>query len=337
MNVRLTLICALVVACTGTTIYGQTQSTSSANPYYSSMKKKLTFYTNFTSKVSKIEFSGISGTPALKYQPNENINMGFGLSYRWLSISTSFNFKPLNRDDTLYGKTKCFGIDVDIYGKTMIWMFNIQTYDGYYWANPNKYDGFRDWNIKDSVPLRPDIKTGHYNIKAIYAFNHQKYSAKAAFTNSERQTKSAGSMLIGGYSTAFYMGADSATPVPPELRDRFPKSGTLAALISLNQGTSLGYAYTVVIKKSFYISAAWMLGFAPQYAIYFDVSNSKVEDDLTLSLKSHARFAIGFDKETFYIGFSAIADNVLMKKGVNCGYTRLRFIYGKRFDVGKRR
>ena len=84
--------------------------------------------------------------------------------------------------------------------------------------------------------------------------NSNKFSYRAAITQNDWQTKSAGSVLFGG---EVYYGAvkgDSAL-VPAKVTALFEQAG-IEKINFFSIGPGVGYAYTLVVSKNFFISAS---------------------------------------------------------------------------------
>lgn len=311
------------------------KDTSYLNPdYVSSFYGKLGIYAYGISKYSTFEFNDTENRKSLAYKPNENLNFGLGLNYKWMGIGLAFNFGAINNDNDLYGKTQSLDLQVDLYSKKWVWSGNFQVYSGYYWSNPDKF--FNNWSIKDSVVIRPDIVTFNFGFGGIYTVNSEKFSLKSAFVNTEWQKKSAGSLLIGGFMSLYAMSASSSL-VPVQLYSEYPNSVDMASVSSLNLGSAVGYAYTLVIRKHFYINLALMLGLNLQGVSAFDLEGEELGHDNHISSNFHSRFAIGYNHEKYYFGLSAASDGFLLRNPndteFSYGYGKVRFFYGRRFTL----
>ncbi len=84
--------------------------------------------------------------------------------------------------------------------------------------------------------------------------NKEKFSYRAATIQNEWQKKSAGSVLYGGELYYGSITGDSAL-VPSKIQSGFPQAG-MTKMRYFSVGPGVGYAYTVVIEKHFYIMAS---------------------------------------------------------------------------------
>lgn len=311
--------------------------------YIDSYKNKLTLFAYGITKSSSFEFIDNEQNKRIRYDPNENLNFGLGFNYKWMGFSAAFNFGAINNDDDIYGKTKHpFTLQLDIFPKG--WLLNVylQTYQGYYWSNPEDFNSHFNlaWNANDSLLIRPDMSTVSFGISGFYAFNKNKFSYLAAYANTEQQKKSAGSFLLGGAFSLY--GINAEDPILPEqLEHLYPNSYTINKLNSTLFGLLAGYSYTLVIKKHFYANAAILVGLN-----YQKVSTYNLNDNTTpgaifhkASTNSVTRFSMGYSKARYYFGIYASAANYLLQSNDQVSFlhtdSKFRFFYGRRFNVGK--
>lgn len=309
---------------------------SPENVYYESLDDKLTIYLYGITKLNQFQLKNAEKKDLIRYKPNERLNLGLGFNYRWLGIGAAFNFKFINRDDHIYGKTNSFDLQVDLFTSKMLFNANLQSYKGYYWNNVNDY--YPDWNIRDSVIIRPDVSTNSLGANGIYIFNHRKFSFRSAFAYTERQKQSAGSWIAGGYFSMYGVNADSSL-VPGLLHPSYPVYDSLTKLTSLNIGGAFGYSYTFVVRQKFFINSTLMIGISLQANEALDLYNNDLGSVAIPSVKSHFRLAVGFNNEKCFYGVSFVIDSYLVQNKSKSEFTynqgKLRIFYGRRFSLGK--
>src|SRR5690349_1267228 len=54
------------------------------------------------------------------YRPNANINLGFGVNYKFIGINIGIKLPFLNDDDDRYGKTKLIDLQSHLYLRKMV-------------------------------------------------------------------------------------------------------------------------------------------------------------------------------------------------------------------------
>lgn len=311
-------------------------SRDSTNSNIESYSDKLGIYAYGISKFSNFELKGEDQSESLRYSPNENLNIGLGFNYKWMGLGVALNLGFINSDNDLYGKTNSLDFQLDIYTRKLLLNGNLQFYQGYYWRNPENY--FPDWSIEDSAIVRPDIITGTFGFSGTYVFNHENFSFKAAFQNTERQLSSAGSWLLGARFSIYAISADSSL-VPNELHDLYPNAVSLAGLSTVNLGISGGYTYTLVFAKYFYFNAALMIGLNLQSVAAYDLQGASLGEDGKMSSNAFFRAALGCNKPRHFYGFSVSTDSFLVKDPnateFSYSFGKVRFYFGRRFNLGK--
>ena len=198
-------------------------------------------------KFAPYTISGIS-TQDLNYKTNSKLNLGAGVTYNNLTANLSYGFKFLNKDKG-QGKTKGLDLQFHIFPKK--WAIDVlgSFLSGYY-LDPGDDNGLSLINYYQ----RPDIKRNILGFSLFRVLNSEKFSYKAAVSQSEWQTRSAGSLLYGG---GIYYGSvkgDSAF-VPVKVNGNFPQS-QIAKINFFTIGIGGGYAYTIVISKNFFITGS---------------------------------------------------------------------------------
>ena len=267
----------------------------------------------------------------ITYQPNENFNVGLGFVHKWLGFDLAFNLPFINDDDEIYGRSKRLDLQVNAYLRSFVIDVHYQRYTGYYAIDPWLYDS--RYSLDElRFPIRPDIRTFNTAVNFIRVFNSDKFSYKAAFIYNERQLRSAGSWLAGGYLSYFTMDADS-TIVPESDLHNFDRSVDFRGTKYVNTGLSGGYGHTFVIGKKFYISLSLVAGVGPTFIRASD--NLGAENRVEVAVRGIFRSAIGWNSENNYFGITAVntdssqvdIENSYLSRGVN----NVKIFYGRRF------
>jgi hypothetical protein len=236
---------AIVFACAMSRLTAQ-QVVNDTN-YYERYPDKLTTRIYFSQKYLKFSIPGATA-PDLEYKAHTKLNLGIGATYHNFSLNVFYGFAFLN-DDKDKGDTK--GLDVQLHLYPRRWAIDLLaifpkglylTPKGYAASSPNKYY------------LRPDIHVNLLGISAYKVPNKERFSYRAAITQNEWQKKSAGSPLYGGIAYYGTVKGDSAL-VPSVLKDGFRQQG-IKNINFMAIGGGIGYAYTLVIQKHFFITAS---------------------------------------------------------------------------------
>lgn len=160
-----------------------------------------------------------------RYMPNNRMNVGVG----YLVHNTVINLRagvgliPLRGKQ--YGSTQSLDLQAHRYGRKIVLDVFYQRYKGYYEQLKNR-----------EIVLHPDVFVKQVGMEAAYLFNSKKFSAKAAFEQSEVQKRSAGSWVMGG-GIYYYRIGDDKNVLNQTARER---------VSNLQLGLNGGYAYSWV-------------------------------------------------------------------------------------------
>ncbi len=241
----------------------------------------LSVRTYFLDKFTALSHQRENEKDETTYRPNAPHGIGLGFTYKNVSLSGAYGFDFMR--DKKKGKTKSMDFQYHYYGQKFIYDIFFQQYKGLFTEpEDEKYD------------LYPDIKLVQYGVFSQYVFNDKKFSYSAAFNQSQKQLKSAGSFLLGG--AAYYNTARSDSSIVFDGGHR---------LKNLQFGVNGGYAYTWVASKRFFVSMSMSVGV-----------NMGIEtvDDRKGKVKVYPslfpRFSMGYNHDSWSIGFSGVNNRV---------------------------
>ena len=185
------------------------------------------------------------------YNPTYPQNIGVGVGLRkiiGMNLLVSFSVFPLKTDTDLSSSITDF--QMHKYGKKLL-------LDGYY----QDYRGFftqREQNGKKVYTLFPNLTVKRWGLDGTYVLRNKRFSLRAAFEQSEKQIKSAGSLLLG---SGFYY-----HKIVPDASQQqsLPK-----AFDNYQMGANIGYAYSWVV------SPRWLLAGMVSAGVNFG-NNSEV-------------------------------------------------------------
>jgi hypothetical protein len=164
------------------------------------------------------------------YKPNNPLNVGVGFLLRNTALNVRFQYGLIPIRSKEFGKTRSIDIQAHRYGRRFLLDLFFQKYKGFY-------------EEKEAIALHPDISVRQIGAEGTYLFNGKKFSAKAAFEQSEKQLRSVGSFLLGGgiYWYKIAQGKDLSAS------DNTP-------IHNLQLGMNAGYAYSWVINDRWLMS-----------------------------------------------------------------------------------
>lgn len=231
----------------GQKAHAQSQPIDHDTSYYISLADEIMTRFYFSKKYTSFRMGGAKDGENLAYKPNTTLNMGVGATYKALTLNLAFGFPFLNKNDEK-GKTKYLDLQSHIY--TRKWSYDLwgQLYKGYYLSSVS------DIPQQQARYIRKDIGITLLGVSAYKIVQPEKYSYRAAFLQNELQLKSAGSWLLGGEVYYGRVSGDSAL-VPAAKKDNFNQS-EVEKLRFFNIGPGVGYTYTYVLKKRFFISGS---------------------------------------------------------------------------------
>ncbi|MGZ4118627.1 MAG: DUF4421 family protein [Bacteroidia bacterium] len=272
----------------------------------------------------------------LEYEINNSLNMGLDFSFKSIGFGIEYNPPGINKDDNIYGKTTQFALSTG--GNTRRFI-----YDAYYRYNEgfhtsSAYKIPNDSAGRSAYIYRHDIVNYNAGFNLLYIFNNKRFSSSAPYSFTQRQIKSAGSLLVGTYALLYGITADSVI-FPDSLKKYFKPEVQFKNASSYTWGVSCGYTYTFIFGKYWYVNIATVPGISVQefYSVnaYDQSSHSKV----ALGLALQSRFSIGFNKQLNFLGICYSSNNYWInndaKSALNYQFSSIRIYYGHRFDLRK--
>jgi hypothetical protein len=246
----------------------------------------------------------------IAYIPNTPASIGLGFSWKNAAFSLSYGYGFDFLRDKKLGRTKSVDFQFHNYGRMFAFDIFIQNYKGFYVEEDDK-----------TIRVCPDVKMYNYGLFSQYVFNHKKFSYKAAFDRSEKQLRSAGSLLVGAGIYFTSIESDSSFIVQEKNFVR-----------SFQFGVSAGYAYTWVIRTNWFINLSTTVG------IHFgsEKLNRFGKQKPEISPTVFPRISTGYAKHSWSLDLSYLA-NILFPSfsenkaiGILSGSGRITFT--KRFN-----
>jgi uncharacterized protein DUF4421 len=219
--------------------------------YYQTFPEKFTVRLYLSKKYVHLNFPSGGGAEDLEYKANPKLNLGAGITIKNFSINLFNGFGFLNPKDDPKGRTKGFDFQVHVFPRK--WTIDLL------YLSPKGYHLSQKGAAgvgPEEYYYRGDLKTTLFGISAYRVPNKERFSYRAALTQTEWQKKSAGSFLYGGQIHDAIIQGDSSL-VPNLLSHIYPQAGINKIKI-LSFGPGAGYAYTLVIKQHFFITGSFI-------------------------------------------------------------------------------
>ncbi len=218
------------------------------NGYYITYPDKLMLRLYLSQKFAPFTISADNNDKDLNYKTTSKLTLGAGFTYKALSLNLGYGFGFLNPEKGR-GKTKGLDFQIHIYPKK--WAVDLTTtFKKGYYLDPKDNNGLNLANYYQ----RPDFKRSIIGLSVFRVPNSGRFSYRAAQNQNDWQTKSAGSILYGGEAYFGSIKGDSAL-VPSQGSGNFKQAG-INKVSFLSIGPGIGYAYTLVLGKNFFISGS---------------------------------------------------------------------------------
>src|SRR5690606_1814307 len=224
----------------------QAQDADQDTSYYQTFPEHLNGRFYFSQKYTGLKLADKDADTEYLYMPNTTLNMGVGATYKNLTLNLAYGFGFLNPEKGK-GETKYLDAQAHVYPRKMVIDLFSQLYKGFYLT-----DGLGA-AAGENYLTRPDMKIQKIGASVQYVFNHGKFSYRAAFLQNEWQKKSTGTFLLGA---EMYGGLahEESNLIPDALID--DPSRNFKTIRFFELGPNVGYAYTLVIKKHFFVTAS---------------------------------------------------------------------------------
>lgn len=267
------------------------------------------------------------------YRPNVNLRIGIAGFYKWFGLALSLENFFSFLDKEIYGSTSSIDLRINGFGRRIAGEAFFQKYTGFFIQTPKKDDG--------TYYLLPDMSTFSIGLSGYWIYNPERFSIRAAFIQTERQKKSAGSLLVRPFFLYYQITSDQGI-IPGDLIRQYniPASKMITQGEFYAIGLSPGYNYTWVFLKNFYVSCTIFPGVAAQF--YNFKNATKTWNDFEFSFKLGGRIAAGYNSDKWFIGgsvqtsFNQIPDR-LSNTLFDYDVSQIRIWAGTRFNLFKKK
>lgn len=324
-----------MLMCLGSTGFAQSDTLKLKIPfqdttYFKSYEDQVIGRFYFSQKYTSMHISNDDQHYDLVYQPNTTFNMGVGATYKFATLNIAIGFNFLNPDKG-QGETKYLDLQFHSYGrKIMMDMFG-QFYNGFYLSPKGKATD------ADSYYVRPDMFVMELGGSAQYVFNNKRFSYRSSFMQNEWQKKSAGSLLAGVevfYGQTRFDSTAIPTVINPEVA-----AFNYTKMTFVEAGPNVGYAYTLVIKKHFFVHAS--LAISMDYGSTEIAGEGVTSNGNGFSPNTSIKMAAGYNSDLWIVNLLFTNSGVNMSTsgdnqqvGIDTG--NFRIILAKRFVPGSK-
>jgi len=252
-------------------------------------------------------------TNQVDYIPNNPVCVGVGIMYEKFPFEIVFGHKVGVKENDNYLKTEYFDLQLHKYGQNFSTDAFVQQYQGLY---------IDDQKLPIKESNCPDISVLQLGLVGQYLFNGEKFSNKAAFNQTEKQLKSAGSLLVG--LGVYYFKIDSDSSFAFRAKNNIQ---------SFQCGVNVGYAYNWAIKKSWLVCGSLTLG--------VNLGNHSVnpffDKSLYLTPSILEKSSVYYNHENWSLGMSFVINAMILsypdESEVDLGSGRFYITYVQRMDL----
>jgi hypothetical protein len=300
---RLTLLLCL------TTFFaeGQPKVDSIHSQYVKSYRDHFFFWPVLKRRRLAFELDNPSapGLGSLRFLPNNSFSAGVGAHLFDVSFELTAAIPVDELDQARYGESHTRDLSAAISGTN--WSIDgvLRNYSGFYLSNPDAVPPGTE-----TFPIRPDIELSDIGVYGIYAFNKNKYSLWSSYSHSERQLKSAGSVLLVGAVTSTHLFADSIV-MSPQLLQRINVVTTFADFRTTTLALGTGYSYSFIYERLFF-NISFSLGPAHHWIHYKGLDDMQ-HYDIAINSYTDTRVAFGFNGDKFFGGISFVNQSMSTK------------------------
>lgn len=237
---------------------------------------------------------GFNNGDAFTWKPAMPGIVGAAIKIKKVYISAAVQLPGSNHYKQKYGDSKSRNIYVNIQGRTLLWTLFYRDYKGFYLSDYQKH--VPNWN-QDSLgfPKSPNLRVIEGGVNLGFNFN-KNFSMAAAFSQTERQKKGAGSFLMGISERYQHIEGDTnIVPLSEEIH--YPSLSRLKQGNFFSTIISLGAGYQFVVKK-FHFTPIVMLGSGVQIQSYTQTNHTKLRFNLPTYALGRAQ--IGYNGDHFF-------------------------------------
>ncbi len=271
---------------------------------------------------------------SVNYIARGNNSTGIDFAYDKIAFSLSSSVDATESDVERKGISKTKNLSFSLNSKRYRLEAAYRKYTGFY----DNFSNLRDssFSIDSSVYFqKPDMYSKAFRLKGFYFFNKkQRFSYGAAFNNSARQLKTAGSFLLVSNLYKYSISAPNNL-IPPIADNYYSNWKNLNYFKTLGASLNFGYTFNLVLFNKLFINLTGTLGLELQKRQYSTSDNLYNENNWDFDWSAgDLRGSIGYNGEKIYIKLSYLGDFSVYKFSNIQIDTRLHagiFTFGYRF------
>ncbi len=323
------LICILIFA---TQVLHAQKIDTHDTSYYKTYPNKLTGRIFLSEKLSSFVIPASDNYKDITYVPNSKLSLGVGATYKNMTLNVGAGFGFLNNSRAERGETKSLDFQIHAYRPTSVVDITAISHKGMH-IQQKGLGAYKP----DEYYYRPEVNQLQFGLSYYHIANHDKFSYRAAMIQNEWQQKSAGSVLYGGQ--AYYAKTSGDSPLVPLLsRDGFEQAD-FSDVSFFNVSAGLGYAYTLVIQKHFYVTGSLIGNVGVNFVT--EATSSEKQHKTGINPSGIYKGAAGYNSENWNLSASIAGNAFLINTSTTAQpyvlqASNLRFNIARRFDLKKK-
>jgi hypothetical protein len=274
---------------------------------YANYSRRLVLYSDFgfnTAPMS-IKYPFANGLKEVKFRNNFNSVLGFGFSWKWISLRFGITLPNSGRSKSKYRKTQYYDLGFDFTFRNMFFDVDYHAYQGYTAKNAYKWN---DSLTSDSPnQIRSDIGAASVSINAWQFFKND-FKMSAFRGKTAMYLRDVRSFYLK-YTTNYHgLATTGGLPIlPNELTDSLVDDKTRSTTIgAFDLGVVPGYAY-VRRWRIFQLGIMGGVGLVLQSKFY--IQNGATRSFLGLAPRVDIKIMAGINKPRYFIMFMGDFDN----------------------------
>ena len=285
----------------------------------------------------------------ISFAPDPSWRLGPYLGWRWVFLGYTLDLKHINTKDN-HSSKKEFNLSLysSLLGVDLFWR---QTGNDYHIQRMNLGDHINTDALR-KVSF-DGFKSSIKGLNLYYIFNHRKFSYPAAYSQSTRQKKSAGSWMVGlGYTQhQLEVDWDKLSAIVDERLNQKTKQQLEAKIDSSlmfskvkysDYSATVGYGYNWVFAKNWLFNASLSVGLAYNHSKSGDPEKDKFDlknfNFKNFNFDGIGRFGVVWNNDRWYAGASTVIHSYNYHKdhfSTNNSFGSLNIYVGVNF--GKKR
>ncbi|MDA3942024.1 MAG: DUF4421 family protein [Bacteroidetes bacterium] len=272
--------------------------------YIKDYKNQLTARIYSLNEAVNLEINPLAGGPNLSYRPNTQQHLGIAAFYKWFGLGLAVKSPFASANNDRYGESQSIDLRINAYGSWINAELAYANYQGFYLENTAQI--ITNYQEGEKLYWRPDLDIQSLSGIFYLVANYKKHSFRAAYIQNEYQKKSSGSLLIAPAFQFNRLRANKSL-IPDDYIIEygiFDQDELVRGKLNM-AGIFVGYSYSVVILKKFYINIAMLPGAFIQYYNYHTEEKHYRKTNAYFLWTS--RFAAGYNGNKWFAGMGGVS------------------------------